>query len=51
MAEALSDDDTRDSIDSVKHIIGLAARYKLCSISLEAKNITLGQKKKKRPHC
>ncbi|CAF2081601.1 unnamed protein product [Rotaria magnacalcarata] len=30
-----------------KHIIGLAARYKLCSIPLEAKNISLGQKRKR----
>ena len=30
-----------------KHIIGLAARYKLCSIPLEAKNIPLGQKRKR----
>ena len=30
-----------------KHIVGLAARYKLCSIPLEAKNIPLGQKRKR----
>ncbi len=29
------------------YIVGLAARYKLCSIPFEAKNMPLGQKRKR----